>query len=126
MWGYGGSYQLCGGGDDGALGGEARRLPCLSRGQEEGPTWPPASPSAGEWSLGPLTGQGLGETGATSALGLGGGWVAYTVTLGPCSLCSKGVGSALAQGPRFRVGVDRTPLLQRLPPPLSCLLSAES
>ena len=34
--GCGGFCQLCGEGEDGALGGEARGLPHLNRGQEEG------------------------------------------------------------------------------------------
>lgn len=63
-------------------------------------------------SLGPLLPLGLLRV----------GW-AYIFLLGPSSLCSQGVDSALAQGPRFRmrVGRDTPSLAKGLPLPLSCV-----
>lgn len=82
-----------------------------------GASW--ESRPAGAWgrlrqgpSLGPLLPLGLLRV----------GW-AYIFLLGPSSLCSQGVDSALAQGPRFRmrVGRDTPSLAKGLPLPLSCV-----
>lgn len=98
-------------------GGKARELPLLSRGltqllQEQ----PSASPCAAGWSLGPLAGQGPSLGPLLHLALLKAGW-AYTALLGPCSLCSKAVVSALAHGPDQDTPVPETapcPLLPAL------------